>query len=174
MRVSKFSAPKRDYAAGGDAAAAAPVEYGARSGSGGPPAQAEFAEDMVPFPTDAFAVGEIVAGEVGGSFPVIAGCDTGNGGEEFWRRRSRGRASRVRSKSWEVRKRGTKSGGNGSLRLRRAAFGHGYHAISYHSVQCWGPRVNWVEAVPAVGDFGEAVAATVEGGKHAGVGARGG
>ena len=65
-------------AAGGDAAAAAPVEDG--TGGGFPVAKAELAKDVVPFPADALAVGEIVGREVGGGLPV--GAAGGGAGEE--------------------------------------------------------------------------------------------
>jgi len=67
------------HAPAGDTAAATPVEeHGA--GGRGPPAEGELAEQRVPFPADAFGVGEIVAGEVGGRLPV--GTGGGVAGEE--------------------------------------------------------------------------------------------
>ena len=87
-------AKKIDDAPGGDAAAAPPVEHRHRR-ERRPAAQAQLAQDMVPFPADAFAVGEIVIGEIGRSLPVGA---VGGGAEKTLRRRSSA-SSRVR-KSW--------------------------------------------------------------------------
>ena len=82
-RIEVLSTEKRNDAARGDTTPAAPIEDGAGGGSRLPIPEAELAEDMVPFPADAFAVGEVVAGEVGGSLPIDAGGGTGRAAEKF-------------------------------------------------------------------------------------------
>ena len=67
-----------EYAPSGHAATATPVEDGA--GARAPVAQTEFGEDGVPFPADAGAVGEIVAGEIGRALPI--GASGGGAGEK--------------------------------------------------------------------------------------------
>ena len=82
-RIEVLGTEKGNDAACGDTTAAAPIEDGAGGCSRLPIPEAEFAEDMVPFPADAFAVGEVVAGEVGGSLPIDAGGGTGGAAEKF-------------------------------------------------------------------------------------------
>ena len=57
-----LGARRTDPAAGGDSAAAAPVDDFPRGGS--PAVEFEFAQDVIPFPADALTVGRIVGGEV--------------------------------------------------------------------------------------------------------------
>ena len=68
------------YAPAGDAAAAAPVQDGSTGLTAGgvtrrgrPLAQLQFAQHGVPFPADAFPVGEVVALEIGDRMPVWSG-----------------------------------------------------------------------------------------------------
>ena len=69
-RVEGVRAEKRNHAPRGNAAAAAPIENVARSWP--PVTETQLAEDVVPFPADALAIGEVVAREVGGGLPIRA------------------------------------------------------------------------------------------------------
>lgn len=70
--------PVGEHASVGDAAATAPVQD--RAGRGRPTATSEFAQHVIPLPTDAFGVSEIVVGEVVFSFPI--GTASGGTGDE--------------------------------------------------------------------------------------------
>ena len=76
--VEVFRAEVGENATTGDAAAAAPVEHRARCRA--PATEAEFGKDGVPLPTDAGAIGKVVAGESGARLPV--GASRGGAGKE--------------------------------------------------------------------------------------------